>query len=360
MSDIKVAIVGTGGIANTHAVALADLRDRARLVAVADVDEPRAQEFARKFDVSAAYGDVLAMLREQQPDLVHVCTPPSTHRDLVISALQAGASVLCEKPLCGSLSDLDQIEEAQFQTGKWCAGVFQWRFGSGGQHLKKQIAAQSLGRILVGICQTTWYRDHAYYAVPWRGKWSTELGGPTMGHGIHAMDFFLWLMGEWQEVGAMIGTLDRDIAVEDVSLANVRFKSGAMGSVINSVLSPRQETYLRFDFQQASIELTGLYGYSNENWRYTMVSQDGAGELATPPSDVPSSHKAQIEAVLDALERNEPLPVTTQEIRPTLEFLTCLYKAASLGKTVQQGSVVPGDPFYEHVGGTFAVGATAR
>ncbi len=50
-----------------------------------------------------------------------------------------------------------------------------------------------------------------------------------MGHGIHAMDLFLWLLGDWSEVSALTGTLDRDIEVEDVSLAMVRFKSQALG-----------------------------------------------------------------------------------------------------------------------------------
>ena len=67
----------------------------------------------------------------------------------------------------------------------------------------------------------------------------------------------------------MTGTLDRQIEVEDVSLAMVRFTNRALGSIVNSVLSPREQTYLRFDFQQASVELTALYSYTNKHWCFS-------------------------------------------------------------------------------------------
>ena len=139
------------------------------------------------------------------------------------------------------------------------------------------IERGALGRPLVGTCLTTWYRNAAYYDKPWRGRWDNELGGVTMGHGIHLLDLFLWLFGEWAEVSAMIGTLDRPIQVEDVSVATVRFASGALGSVVNSVLSPREETYLRLDLQRATVEVRTLYSYGNRHW--TLTPAPGAEDV---------------------------------------------------------------------------------
>src|SRR5205814_3895037 len=192
------------------------------------------------------YTDATKMLAEQRPELVHICTPPGLHCKLSIQSMEAGAWVLCEKPICASLAELDRLADAEKRTGKFVSSVFQMRFGSAAQHLRKLMKENALGKPLVGLCNTTWYRSHEYYAVPWRGKWSTELGGPTMIHGIHVMDLFLYLLGDWQEVRAMIGTLDRKINVEDVSMAMVRFENGVMGSIVNSILCPRQETHLRF------------------------------------------------------------------------------------------------------------------
>jgi predicted dehydrogenase len=176
-----------------------------------------------------------------------------------------------------------------------------------------------------------------------------------MGHGIHAMDFFLWLYGEWQEVQAMMGTLDREIEVEDVSMALVRFANGAMGSITNSVLSPREESYLRLDFQKATVELTHLYSYRNEQWRYTApTNAPFAGEVATWQAfeeDTPSSHAAQLRDFVHAMARGERPPVSGSDVRPTIEFLASLYKSAITGQAVHRGEITPADPFYRSMNG---------
>ena len=89
--------------------------------------------------------------------------------------------MLCEKPLCVSLAEMDRIEAAEQRTGNFCSSVFQYRFGSAGQHLKALIEAGALGKPLVAASLTTWWRSDAYYAVPWRGKWaSASFTSPAM------------------------------------------------------------------------------------------------------------------------------------------------------------------------------------
>jgi predicted dehydrogenase len=175
------------------------------------------------------------------------------------------------------------------------------------------------------------------------------------------MDLFLWLLGGWEEVSAFTGTLDHTIEVEDVSLAMVRFKNRALGSIVNSVVSPREETYLRFDFQKASVELTGLYGYTNKNWLFTQPKgQSDEAVLARWEEltlNLPSSHKAQLSQLLDSLDHHQRPLSSTPDIRPTLEFITAIYKSAATGQKVQQGSIVAGDPFYDHASGLKQQGA---
>jgi predicted dehydrogenase len=347
----RVAIVGTGGIAGQHVNALRANADRAQLVAAVDVDAGRLATFSEEHGV-AGYADAAEMLDRERPDLVCVATPPAPHAELSILCLEHGAWVLCEKPLCASLAELDQIAAAEARTGQRCASVFQWRFGSTGQHLKGLIERGELGRPLVGVCQTTWFRSQEYYDKPWRGRWDSELGGASMGHGIHAMDLFLWLLGDWREVSAMLGTLDRDIQVEDASVAVVRFAGGALGTVVNSVLSPHEETYVRLDFQRASVEVRALYHYTNSHWTFTPAP--GADAVWQVPTDEASSHGAQLRSLLDSMDRGVPPQSGTAEVRPTFEFLSSLYRSAAEGRTVRRGDIAPGDPFYAHVGGTLA------
>jgi predicted dehydrogenase len=353
---LRAAIVGTGAIAEAHVAALRAHSDRVEVVAATDLDAGRLAAFCERHGVDRGYPTAAKMLEREQPDLVHVCTPPATHAGLAIRALEAGAWVLCEKPLCGSLAELARIEEAERATRAWCCSVVQWRFGSAAQHLKRLAAAGVAGRPLLGLCETTWYRDADYYAVPWRGRWDTELGGATMGQGIHAIDLFLWIIGPWSEVTARVATLDHEIEVEDVSLATVRFASGAMGVVVNSVVSPHEETRLRFDFQRATFEVSCLYAYTNRDWTCMPAPHDAqvAQAWAAIEADVPNTHAAQVGALLDAYEARRRPPASAAELGETFDFITSLYKSAATRAPVARRSIQPGDPFYERVAGTLA------
>ncbi len=346
----RAVLVGTGGIGDAHVRAVADTHGRVSLVAACDIDDARARAFCDKHRIPASYTDYAAMLQTERPDIVLIAAPPGLHAGMSIAAMEAGAWVLCEKPLCASLAEFDLIAAAEQRTGRRTASVFQMRFASSNTHVRSLLAAGRLGRPLIAVCNTLWYRDAAYYAVPWRGRWSTELGGPTMSQGIHTMDHLLHLLGDWTEVKAVADTLYHQIEVEDVSMALVKFASGARASIVNSTLCPRQETYLRLDCERATVELTHLYAYQRENWKLTPADPAHSAELMTAwndfPPDVGSTHGAQLNALIDNLE-SDTVPLTSgTEARRTLEFLTALYKSAYTDTTVTRSSIQPGDSFY--------------
>lgn len=355
MSRYRIALIGTGGIVGSHLEAIAALSDRLELVAAADQNAARVEAVCAQAGIPHAYTDAEVMLAAERPDLVHILTPPAAHFPLILAALDAGAWVWCEKPLCRSLAEFDQIAAAEERTGRYVSTVFQWRFGSAVEHLRKLVSENLLGRPLVAVCQTLWHRDAAYYAVPWRGKFATETGGPTATLGIHLMDLLLWLWGEWEEVQAVVATLDRPIQVEDVSMAMVHFASGALGSIVNSALSPRQESYLRLDYQRATAEVRTLYRYANADWRFTALPGDEGDALTAAwqalDCDRPGSHTAQLAALLASMDRNERLLVSGAEARRIVEFIASLYKSAFTGQPVRRGSIMAGDPFYASMNG---------
>jgi predicted dehydrogenase len=348
----RVALVGAGHIAETHARALAEVGDTADFVAVAELDPAALASFADRHGISGRYRDLDMLIAAEAPDLVIVCTPPWLHFEQIQTCLAAGAWVHCEKPAAGSLAELDAIEAAERTTGARCSSVFQWRFGEQVAHLKQLVESEAMGRPLVVSCLMNWYRDAEYYRVPWRGRWASELGGPTVGAGIHFMDLLLWLLGDWAEVAAMTATLDREIEIEDVSVATVRLASGAVMSVVNSMLSPRQETSLRLDFQQGTVELRCLYSYVDDDWVYTALESAGGSAQAaawkTAATSPLSREAMQLTGVLDAMDGHADALVSMADIRPTFDLITSLYKAASTGQTVGRGSIVPGDPYYQH------------
>jgi predicted dehydrogenase len=356
--------VGTGNVASLHAAALAGLAGQAEVVAAADVDEGRLAEFAAEHGVPERYQDIGELLAGSKPDLVHLCTPPALHCSQALACLRAGVSVLAEKPPVLSLHELDQLAECQGPAGggvggaggepRWFATVFQHRFGSGARRLRAAIAAGALGRPLLAVCHTTWFRDQAYFDVPWRGRFETEGGGPTMGHGVHQMDLLLSVLGDWTEVSAVARRQARRTETEDLSLAHVSFASGAVASVINSVLSPREESYLRFDFTRATVELTHLYGYGDEDWRVTpapgcedqVLAAWQAGEAG-----IRSGHPAQFAEVLRCLREGTAPPVTLPDARRTLALAAGSYASAFGGGPVRPADLGPGSPFYARMDG---------
>jgi predicted dehydrogenase len=349
---MRTAIVGTGGIARAHAAAIGEVGADLELVAAVDVDPARLSDFQETYGVSHAYTDLNAMLEREHPDVVQICSPPRLHPDQCIAALEAGAWVLCEKPLAGSLADLDRIDAAERRTGRYVSSVAQWRFGSGGQHVRHLLQSRAMGNVLVGVCNTLWYRPEAYYAVPWRGRWETELGGASISLAIHIQDLLLYLLGDWTELYATMATVDRNIDDENVSMALVRFDNGAHVSITNSAVSPRQESYLRLDCSRGTVELATLYGYTNAGWRFSLPPDPSAADLAALeqwralPPERPTSQGAQLAAMLEDMAANRRPLVSGPEVRRTIEFVLSIYKSAVTRAPVHRGSITREDPFY--------------
>ncbi|ONI84110.1 oxidoreductase [Actinosynnema sp. ALI-1.44] len=353
---VHAAIIGCGVVAETsHIPALRASADRVELVAAVESDPERLADFQRQYDIPSAYATVDAMLADCRPTLAIVCTPPATHADIAVRSLQAGAWVLLEKPPCLSLAEYARIEAAETDGGPYAGVVFQHRFGSGARNAVDLISSGALGQPLVALCTTTWYRDQSYFDVPWRGRWDTEGGGTTVGHGIHQIDLLLAMLGEWQEVRAMAGRLARAVDTEDVSMASVRFANGAMASIVNSALSPREESYIRVDLADATVELTHLYGYRNADWRYTPAvhvrDAQRIGSWTDIPQDVPSSHSAQLPYFLDAMATGDRPPLSGSEGRAALELVAAIYKSAFTARPVRNGEIGPDDPYYHRMDG---------
>jgi predicted dehydrogenase len=363
MARYRAAIVGTGAIATAHAAALRALGDRVELSAVVDVDRARATAFAAEWSVPTVAEDLAGLLAGDHVDLVQICTPPAAHLPLALGCLRAGAHVLVEKPPTLSLADLDVLIEASRETGAHLATIFQHRFGTGAARLRSMIAAGELGRPLLATCETLWYRDQAYYEVPWRGRWETEGGGPTMGHGIHQFDLLLSVLGPWEQVTAVAARRARPVVTEDVSMALVTFADGTVASVVNSVLSPRQVSALRFDFEYATIELSHLYGYTDANWSITPApGHEDLAERWAKASDSTEStdHLPQLTAVFDALDAGAPPPVTLAETRQTMEFIAAIYASAFTRRPIARGQIGADHPFASRMNGTGAPWETSR
>lgn len=353
-APFRAAIIGTGGIAHAHAQALASLGSRVELVAVADVDPRRAESFALEYGAANVYSDAGQLLAAETIDLVHICTPPQTHAQLAEMAMRAGVPSLVEKPTALSLAELDRLAAVEAETSVPTLTVFQHRYGAAAVRLRRLLADGLLGRPLVATCETLWYRADDYFDLPWRGRWDAEGGGPTMGHGIHQFDLLLAVLGPWRRVSAFAARQARPTDTEDVSIALAEFEDGALATVVNSLLSPRETSRLRFDFEHATVEVEHLYGYAERDWTFTPAP--GHEHLADAWNDhdadaATSSHVLQIAAIIDDLEAGRSPGVSLSEARRTLEFAAAIYASAFRGVPIAAGELGGSDPFARSMDG---------
>ncbi len=135
---MKVGIWGTGGVAATHAQALA--LAGVKLGAVVDVDEERVAAFGRRWQAESAGTDP-ALLWDNEIAVVHICTPPVLHFDMAREALNRGKHVLCEKPLCLSGAQAEELAALARAKGLRTAVNFNVRF-----HLACRRAAELVRR----------------------------------------------------------------------------------------------------------------------------------------------------------------------------------------------------------------------
>jgi predicted dehydrogenase len=105
---LKAAVIGTGAISKEHLSFLAKC-DRAHLVGVCDISLAAAQYAARQFQADSAYTDYRQMLETAKPDVVHLLTPPNTHKAIATDCLKAGAHVICEKPITLSYDEFKEL-----------------------------------------------------------------------------------------------------------------------------------------------------------------------------------------------------------------------------------------------------------
>jgi predicted dehydrogenase len=370
---LRIGVVGCGSIAGSHRRAYL-AHPGAQLLGGYDIVPERAAAFAAESG-GTAYR-TLDELVEQAPDLVTVATPPGSHTAVALDLLEAGCSVLLEKPPTTTLADMDRLAEAESASAGSVYVVFQHRHGSGARRAHRLLTSGALGAPQLAVCETLWYRPDSYFLPDWRGNWAGEGGGPTLGHGIHQIDLLLHLMGQWDSLHAKAARIARPVEFEDVSMATVTFASGALGSVVTSLLSPRELSRIRIDTTGGTLEVNHVYGYRDADWTWSaapdpetaahngrdpgaagngdgQTSRDDSANAweASAGADQPSNHAAQINRLIDDLLAGRPHETTLASTRPTMEFVTALYASSIEGETIRRSDLTPDRGFYHRLDG---------
>jgi predicted dehydrogenase len=334
-----VAVVGAG-IGRSHIIeGYVPNAGKFQVVAICDLNEERMNTLADEFGVERRVRNFDDLLTMADVDIIDICTPPMVHYPMLKAALAAGKHIICEKPLVGSLAEMDEIIALEKQSKGKLMPVFQYRFGDGIEQVKKIIDAGIAGKPFVGTVETFWRRDADYYAVPWRGKWKTELGGVLMGHAIHPHDLFVYLMGPIRSLFGRAATRVNPIEVEDCISASVELESGALGSFTASLGSADDTTRIRLAFENVTFESDhAAYQPGTKLWKIQPrndATKAAIEALLANWQPVGPRFTTQMARYYDALEGSGKLPVTTLDSRRALEIVTAMYHSSETHQEVR-------------------------
>lgn len=353
--QVRTGLVGCGKVGVTHALALAAL-PQSRFTAVCSRSLERAQEFAERFGVRA-YRDTAEMVRAEHLEMVSVCTPHPLHADAVVAAASAGAHVLVEKPLASDLADCDRAIAAGLAAGVKVGVMSQRRWYRPVIRLRRAIDDGKIGAPILAAVTVLGWRDEAYYSSdPWRGRWSTEGGGVLVNQTPHQLDLLLWLMGPVDGLYGQWANFNHPyIEVEDTAVAVIRFRSGALATLMlsnaqNPGLYGRIHVHgsngatVGVQTEGGSMFISGMTTEVdppiNDLWtvrgedHLLAAWQEDDRRAAVVENPLTFHHERQIEDFLAAIVDDRPPAVGAEDGRRVVELFTGLYRSQRDGQPI--------------------------
>lgn len=203
------------------------------------------------------------IIENPEIDAVFTCTPNYLNKPLTIQSLKAGKHVFCEKPPAFTAKDIEEIRAVEKESGKVLMYGFNHRHHASIKYMKKLVDDKEFGKIL-------WMRgrygksvDETFYDN-WRAKKELAGGGILIDQGIHMLDLFLHLGGNFDNVHASVSNLYWNLSVEDNVFATLEnTKTGLAASLHSTMTQWRHLVSLEVFLEKGYLVLNGLKTSSN-------------------------------------------------------------------------------------------------
>ncbi len=290
MCAVRVGLVGCGRVAGKHMAALEGLGDEVEAVGVVDPCEGARGEASRRLGVEG-FEEIRGLMEVGKPELVVLATPTGLHPGQAMEAAEAGAHILCEKPLGTRLEEAGEMVREVARLERQLFVVKQLRYHPLFRALRGAIEGGRFGRIHTVAMQVFWTRPQAYYdEARWRGSEVMD-GGALTNQASHYVDLLTWLLGPVAAVQATGGALGRSIEAEDTAVVNLGWKSGTVGSMHVTMLSyPKNlATNLTVIGERGTVRIGGARCDQVEAWEF---------EESRPEDEMVERLSDQVEQVL--------------------------------------------------------------
>ncbi len=342
---MKYALIGCGRIATNHIKAV--LNNDLTLAAVCDVDPAHMESLLAKHDLQKdasirRYTDYQNMLEEVNPELVGIATESGIHAEIALNCIDHGVHCIIEKPIAMSMADADEIIRRAEEKKVKVAACHQNRFNLAVQETRKALEAGRFGRLSHGSIHVRWNRNEDYYAqAPWRGKWALD-GGALMNQCIHGIDLLRWMFGdEVEEVyGATRQQFHRYLEAEDVGMAVVKFKNGAIATIEGTTnVYPRnlEETLYLFG-EKGTVKIGGKSTNNIDVWDFSDETGEDVSNkhLQEVTSNVyGNGHTSLYADMIEAIREDRKPYVDAVAGRNALEMVLAIYRSQKEGAPVR-------------------------
>ena len=338
---MKYALIGCGRIAVNHIKAM--INNNLELVSLCDIDLSHIDVLLTKTNLETEvprYTDYKLMIANHpEIELIAIATESGVHAEIALYCIQHGINVIVEKPMAMSIDDANKmIDTAERCKVKLCV-CHQNRFNIAVQEMREAIENGSFGKLSHGSINVRWNRNKDYYEqASWRGKWASD-GGALMNQCIHGIDLLRWMMGnEIEEVyGQTRQQFHHYLEAEDVGMAVIKFKNGAIATVEGTVnVYPKnlEETLYVFG-ENGTVKLGGTSCNNIDVWTFKGELDNKAGLKEETSNVYGNGHTSLYSDMIDSIVNNRKPYVDGNAGKNALELVLAIYKSQLCGKPVK-------------------------
>ncbi|MBE9585357.1 Gfo/Idh/MocA family oxidoreductase [Mucilaginibacter sp. JRF] len=303
----KIGIIGYGVMGKTRRTAIEEIKKGTVLA----ISEPNVG--AEVDGIPNVSHDEI--INHPDLDVVIVCTPNFLNKELTIRALNAGKHVFCEKPPAFTAADILEIKEVEQRSGKTLMYGFNHRHHDSVLHMKRLIDSGEYGKVL-------WLRGRYGKSVTkdyfnqWRAKKELSGGGILMDQGIHMLDLFLFLSGDYDVVKAEVSNLYWHMDVEDNAFVILKdSKTGKVASLHSTMSQWRHLFSLEIFLEKGYMVLNGLITSSMSYGEETLsvAKNRSTAPAATWKDEVVTKYvnnnswRYEMDHFFDAIDNNQPI-----------------------------------------------------
>jgi predicted dehydrogenase len=327
----RLGVIGVGAVAQVaHLPALAS-RDDVQVVGICDSDHAKARALANRFGVRDIFEDIEDLLRITRPEAVVIATPNHFHEIHAMTALSAGAAVLCERPLALSSAGVQRVLAAQRRSARPLLVGMNHRFRSDVQAVRAFVHGQELGALRA--MRAGWYQFRpSRTELGWRLHPPEAGGGALFDLGLPLLDLGLWL-AEGRKPVHVTSSLHRTGAgVEEAGCTLVLCEGGY------SIFVDVAWRYIG-DHERVWLDLLGDRGSARIPPLGIFKEMHGTPMNVTPPGGpgrenlVPASYRAEWATFLAAV-RDEVAPPPLDDQVVLHRTMEAVYRSAQEGRTV--------------------------